>query len=71
MRAVIGRPLRYDFYKGTRRIKLLESRECCWQVSKSINKFCFYNERKQFRRSQIRTVRDVCIFEINGMEVFL
>ena len=33
-------------YKGTRRIKLLDSRE-------------------------IRTVRDVCIFEINGMEVFL
>ena len=22
-------PLRYDFYKGTRRIKLLDSRECC------------------------------------------
>ena len=64
-------PLRYDFYKGTRRIKLLDSRECCRQVSKSINKFCFYNERKQFRRSQIHTVRDVCIFEINGMEVFL
>ena len=39
-------PLRYDFYKGTRRIKLLDSRE-------------------------IRTIRDVCIFEINGMEVFL
>lgn len=39
-------PLRYDFYKGTRRVKLLDSRE-------------------------IRTVRDVCIFEINGMEVFL
>lgn len=39
-------PLRYDFYKGTRRIKLLSSRE-------------------------IRQVRDVCIFEINGMEVFL
>ena len=39
-------PLRYDFYKGTRRVKLLDSRE-------------------------IRTIRDVCIFEINGMEVFL
>ena len=39
-------PLRYDFYKGTRRIKLLDGRE-------------------------IRTIRDVCIFEINGMEVFL
>ena len=39
-------PLRDDFYKGTRRIKLLDSRE-------------------------IRTIRDVCIFEINGMEVFL
>lgn len=38
--------LRYDFYKGTRRIKLLESRE-------------------------IRQVRDVCIFEINGLTVFL
>ncbi len=39
-------PLWYDFYKGIRRIKLLDSRE-------------------------IRTVRDVCIFEINGMEVFV
>ena len=39
-------PLRYDVYKCTRRIKLLDSRE-------------------------IRTIRDVCIFEINGMEVFL
>lgn len=38
--------LRYDFYKGTRRIKLLTSRE-------------------------IREVRDVCIFEINGLTVFL
>lgn len=39
-------PLRYDFYKGTRRMKLLTS-------------------------NQIRTVRDVCIFQINGLEVFL
>ena len=39
-------PLRYDFYKGTRRVKLLDSRE-------------------------IRTIRDVCIFEINGMEVYM
>ncbi len=39
-------PLRYNFYKGTRQVKLLDSRE-------------------------IRTIRDVCIFEINGMEVFL
>lgn len=39
-------PLRYDFYKGVRRMKLLQSR-------------------------QIRQVRDVCIFRINGMEVFL
>lgn len=38
--------LRYNFYKGTRQIKLLESRE-------------------------IRQVRDVCIFEINGLTVFL
>lgn len=37
--------LRYNFYKGTRQIKLLESRE-------------------------IRQVRDVCIFEINGLTVF-
>lgn len=39
-------PLRYNFYKGTRQMKLLDSR-------------------------QIRQVRDVCIFEINGLEVFL
>ena len=39
-------PLRYDFYKGVRRMKLLTSR-------------------------QIRQVRDVCIFRINGMDVFL
>ncbi len=39
-------PLRYDFYKGVRRMKLLTSH-------------------------QIRTVRDVCIFRINDMEVFL
>lgn len=38
--------LRYDFYKGTRRMKMLDSR-------------------------QIRQLRDVCIFEINGLEVFL
>jgi hypothetical protein len=38
--------LRYNFYKGTRQIKLLNSRE-------------------------IRQVRDVCIFEINGLNVFL
>ena len=38
--------LRYDFYKGVRRVKLLASRE-------------------------IRQVRDVCIFEINGLTVFL
>ena len=38
--------LRYDFYKGDRRVKLLDSR-------------------------QIRTVRDVCIFEINNLTVFL
>jgi len=39
-------PLRYNFYEGTRQIKLLDSR-------------------------QIRTIRDVCIFEVNGMQVFL
>lgn len=39
-------PLHYNFYSGTRQVKLLDSR-------------------------QIRTIRDVCIFEINGMEVFL
>ena len=38
--------LRYNFYQGTRQIKLLTSR-------------------------QIRQVRDVCIFEINGLKVFL
>ena len=38
--------LRYDFYKGTRRMKLLDSNE-------------------------IRQLRDVCVFEINGMEVFI
>lgn len=37
--------LRYDFYKGTRRMKFLDN-------------------------NQIRQLRDVCIFEINGMEVF-
>ncbi|WP_337363567.1 hypothetical protein [Prevotellamassilia timonensis] len=40
------RPLRYDFYKGTRRMKLLDSNE-------------------------IRQLRDVCVFEINGMEVLM
>ena len=39
-------PLRYDFYKGVRRMKLLKSGE-------------------------IRQVRDVCVFFVNGMEVFL
>ena len=38
--------LKYDFYKGTRRMKLLDSNE-------------------------IRTLRDVCIFEVNGMEVYM
>ena len=38
--------LRYDFYKGTRRMKLLDSNE-------------------------IRQLRDVCVFEINGLEVFM
>lgn len=38
--------LRYDFYKGTRRMKLLDS-------------------------NQIRQLHDVCIHEINGMEVYL
>lgn len=38
--------LHYDYYEGTRTIKLLTS-------------------------NQIRKVRDVCIFQINGMEVFL
>ena len=39
-------PLRYNFYKGTRQIKLLNS-------------------------GQIRQLRDVCVFQINGMEIFL
>ena len=38
--------LKYDFYKGTRRMKLLDS-------------------------NQIRQLRDVCIFEINGIEVYM
>ena len=38
--------LRHDFYKGTRRMKLLDSNE-------------------------IRQLRDVCVFEINGIEVFM
>ena len=36
--------LKYNFYKGTRRMKLLDSNE-------------------------IRQLRDVCIFEVNGMEM--
>ena len=38
--------LRYNFYAGTRNIKLLSS-------------------------GQIRRLRDVCVFEVNGLEVFL
>ena len=38
--------LRYNFYKGTRRMKLLDSNE-------------------------IRQLRDVCIFEVNGIEVYM
>ena len=38
--------LKYDFYKGVRNMKLLNSR-------------------------QIRKVRDVCIFRINDMDVYL
>ena len=38
--------LRYDFYKGTRRMKLLNSNEI-WKL------------------------RDVCVFEINGLKVFI
>ncbi len=38
--------LRYDFYKGTRRMKQLDSNE-------------------------IRQLRDVCIFEVNGIEVYI
>ena len=38
--------LRYNFYTGTRNIKLLSS-------------------------GQIRRLRDVCVFEVNGLEVFL
>ena len=38
--------LRYDFYKGTRRMKLLDSNE-------------------------IRQLRDVCVFDINGLKVFM
>lgn len=38
--------LHYDFYKGTRNMKILSS-------------------------GQIRKVRDVCIFELNGMTVFI
>lgn len=39
-------PLRYDFYKGTRNIKVLKSRE-------------------------IRSIRDILVFRVNGLEVFL
>ena len=38
--------LRNDFYKGTRRMKLLDSNE-------------------------IRQLRDVCIFGVNGLEVYM
>jgi len=38
--------LKFDFYSGTRTVKLLDS-------------------------NQVRKVRDVCIHQINGMEVFL
>ncbi|WP_418579887.1 hypothetical protein [Prevotella sp.] len=38
--------LKYEFYKGTRRMKLLDSNE-------------------------IRQLRDVCVFEVNGMEVYM
>ena len=37
--------LKYDFYKGTRRMKLLDSNE-------------------------IRQLRDVCIFEVNGIDMY-
>lgn len=36
---------KYDFYKGTRRMKLLDS-------------------------NQIRQLRDVCVFGVNGLEVY-
>ena len=38
--------LRYDFYKGTRSMKPLDSKE-------------------------IQQLRDVCVFDINGMKVFM
>ena len=38
--------LKYDFYKGTRRMKLLDS-------------------------NVIRQLRDVCIFDVNGIEVYM
>lgn len=38
--------LKYDFYKGIRRVRLLNSRE-------------------------VRTVRDVCIFEINNLNIYI
>ena len=42
----IWKSLKYDFYKGTKRMKLLDSNE-------------------------IRQLRDVCIFEVNGIEVYM
>ena len=38
--------IKHDYYKGTRRMKLLDSNE-------------------------IRQLRDVCIFEVNGIEVYM
>ena len=38
--------IKYDHYKGTRKMKLLDS-------------------------GQIRQMRECCLFELNGMEVFL
>ena len=38
--------LKYDFYKGTRRMKLLDS-------------------------NQFRQLRDVCVFEVNDLVVFM
>ena len=42
----IPKSLKYDFYKGTRRMKLLDSNE-------------------------ISQLRDVCIFEVNDMEMYM
>ena len=44
--SVSGNPFFQPLYKGTRRMKLLDSNE-------------------------IRQLRDACVFEINGMEVFM